>query len=144
MCVHVCVASCSSPGSLGGPYHEITKLQPFCIFFWVTCFGCAAPCCHKFVNITSFNDAMMSCMMSLCCTCVGHVTNYYKRPQMPWLGFRWFSQLGLVHLRLSSGWYLTCVGHNTSSTSPSGSLHPSTIIIVFAWVNSAVSTAGDL
>ena len=40
----------------------------------------------KFVDVTSFDDAMMSYVMLPCHTCVGHVTIYYKRPQMPWLG----------------------------------------------------------
>ena len=32
-----------------------------------------------FVDITSFDDAVMSSMTSQHCTCIGHVTIYYKR-----------------------------------------------------------------
>ena len=32
-----------------------------------------------FVNVTSFDDAVMSYMMSQHCTCIGHMTVYYKR-----------------------------------------------------------------
>ena len=40
------------------------------------------------------------------------------------------------------GWCLTRVGHDASSTSPSWSLLPSNVIIVLAFVNSAVSQEG--
>ena len=63
---------------------------------------------------------------------------------MPWSGFSPVSLVQLGHLRLLGGWYRTHVGHDISSASPSGSLLPSTIIIVLALVNSAASTVGDL
>ena len=40
------------------------------------------PCLKRvilFVNVISFNDAVMSYVMSQCCTCIGHMTIYYKR-----------------------------------------------------------------
>ena len=36
-------------------------------------------CIILFVNVTSFNDAVMSYMMSQHHTCIGHMTIYYKR-----------------------------------------------------------------
>ena len=82
---------------------------------------------------------MMSCMTSSCCMCIGHMTNYYKRPQMPWLGF---SSVSSVHLRLSSGWYLICIGCDASSASLGGSLLPSTIIIVLAGADPGFDQGG--
>ena len=32
-----------------------------------------------FVNVTSFDDAVMSYVTSQHCTCIGHMTIYYKR-----------------------------------------------------------------
>ena len=51
-------------------------------------------------------------------------------------------QVRLYHQRPTCGWCLTLVGHDASSASPGWSLLPSTVIIVLAWVNSAVSPAG--
>ena len=36
-------------------------------------------CIILFVNVTLFNDAVMSYVMSQHHTCIGHVTIYYKR-----------------------------------------------------------------
>ena len=36
-------------------------------------------CIILFVDITSFDNAVTSYMMSQCCTCIGHMTIYYKR-----------------------------------------------------------------
>ena len=51
-------------------------------------------------------------------------------------------QVQLYHQRPTCGWCLTCIGHDMSSTSLGWSLLPSTVIIVLALVNSAVSPAG--
>ena len=53
-------------------------------------------------------------------------------------------QVRLCHQRPRCGWCLICVGRDMSSTSPGGSLLPSTVIIVLAFVNSTVSPAGTL
>ena len=57
-----------------------------------------------------------------CCSSVCHIRLYYQRP--------------------AGGWCLMHVGRDASSTSPGWSLLPSTVIIVLALVNSAVSPAG--
>ena len=51
-------------------------------------------------------------------------------------------QVGLYHQRPADGWCITCVGRDVSSASPGWSLLPSTVIIVLALVNSAVSPVG--
>ena len=65
---------------------------------------------------------------------------------MPWWGVlaccSSVRQVGLYHQRPAGGWCLTCVARNASSTSPGWSLLPSTVIIVLALFNSAVSPAG--
>ena len=51
-------------------------------------------------------------------------------------------QVRLYHQRPAGGWGLTHVGRNASSASLGWSLLPSTVIIVLAMVNSAVSPVG--
>ena len=75
------VASCGTPGALGGPYHVN------CInygHFWVFSRRCTSDMLHlkcviPFIDVTSFNDAMTSYVMSRCHMCIGHMTIYYKR-----------------------------------------------------------------
>ena len=78
--------------------------------------------------------------------CVGHVTFYYKMPTNALVGILAcclsICQVQLYYQRPMCGWCLTCVGHDTSSMSSGWSLLPSTVIIVLALVNSAVSPAG--
>ena len=51
-------------------------------------------------------------------------------------------QVQLYHQRPMGGWCLMRVGHNASSVSPGWSLLPSTVFIVLALFNNAVSPAG--
>ena len=99
-----------------------------------------------FVDVTSFIDAVTSYMMSQYCTCIGHMAIYYKRAANTSVVVLAYSLLvcwvRLCYQRPLCGWCLTCVGHDASSTSPAGSLLPSTVIIVLALVNSTVSPAG--
>ena len=81
---------------------------------------------HLFSDITSSGGAMMSCVTSQHCTCIGHMTFCYKRS-----ADTSFKAL-LAHLALSSrllvhplgsplspayGWCLMCVGRDVSSAS---------------------------
>ena len=99
-----------------------------------------------FANITSSNDTVTSYVMSQHRKCIGHVTIYYKRATNTSVGVLTccssICQVRLYHQRPVCGWCLTRVGHDTSSTSPGRSLLPSTVIIVLAFVNRAVSPAG--
>ena len=90
------VASCETPGTLGGPYciNHISYGH-----FGVFLRKCASDAPHLkcvilFVNVTSFNDAVTSYMTSQCHTCIGHVTVYYKRAANTLVGklqlVRWF------------------------------------------------------
>ena len=103
----------------------------------------------------SSGGTVTSCVTSRHCTCTGHITVCYKRSANTS-----FEAL-LAHLALwalsswpfirpsGSPWppaygrCLTRVGHDTSSASLGWSLLPSSIIIVLALVNSAVSPQGD-
>ena len=88
----------------------------------------------------------MSYVMSQHRTCIGHVTFYYKRAANITVGgggvLACCLSVRLYHQRPVCGWCLTCVGCNASSVSPGWSLLPSTVIIVLALVNSAVSPVG--
>ena len=79
--IYIYVALCGTPGALGGPYHvNYIKLQPFWVFSRRHALD--APCLKhiiSFVDVRSFNDAMTSYVTSRYCTCIGHVTIYYKR-----------------------------------------------------------------
>ena len=68
-----------------------------------------------------------------CCDIIHYVTV---------LHVHWSHDLLLYHQRPVGGWCLTHVGCDTSSISLGWSLLPSTVIIVLALVNSAVSPAG--
>ena len=118
----------------------------------LTCFGHAAfKVCHLFLDVTSSGGAVTSCVMSWHRTCTGHVTFYYKRSANAsfeaLLAHLALGSRQLVHPSGSSlspmyGWCLTCVGFDMSSASPGWSLLPSSVIIVLALVNSAVSPKG--
>ena len=75
------VASCGTPGTLGGPYHiNHVNYSHFGIFSRnhasdMPCLECVI----LFDDVMSFNDAVMSYVMSWCHMCIGHVTVYYKR-----------------------------------------------------------------
>ena len=94
----------------------------------------------------SLKCAVTSYMMSQCYMCIGHMTFYYKRSTNALVGVlaccSSVHQVRLYHQRPVGGWCLTRVGCDTSSISLSWSLLPSTVIIVLALVNSAVSPAG--
>ena len=101
-----------------------------------------------FANVMSLNNAVTSHVMSQHHTCIGHMTFYYKMPANTSVGVlaccSFICQVRLYHPRPACGWCLTCVGRDASGTSPYGSLLASTVIIVLAFVNSAVSPAGTL
>ena len=106
-----------------------------------------------FLDVMSSGGAVTSCVMSWHCTCTGHMTFSYKKlvdasfeALFGSFGSFWFVGL-LVHppgspLSPAYGWCLTRVGRNASSASPDWSLLPSSIIIVLALVNNAVSPKG--
>ena len=97
---------------------------------------------------TSLNGTVMSYVTSQCCTCIGHVTFYYKRATDTSGGVLAcclsVRQVRLYHQRPLCGWCLTRVGRDAFSASPGWSLLPLTVIIVLALVNSAMSPAGTL
>ena len=100
---------------------------------------------HLFSDVMSPGDAMTSCVTSQLCTCTGHMIICYKRLALLALGA--LGSRPLVHpsglpLSPASGWCLMRVGHDTSSMSPGWSLLPSSVIIVLALVNSAMSPRG--
>ena len=69
------------PGVLGVPYH-IHHINYICFRLFLR--RRASDALHLkriilFVNVTSFDDAVMSYMTSQHCTCIGHMTIYYKR-----------------------------------------------------------------
>ena len=74
-----------------------------------------------FANVTSLNSAVTSYVTSQHCTCIGHVTFYYKRATDTSVGALAcclsICQVRLYHQRPTCGWCLTCVGHDVSSTS---------------------------
>ena len=89
---------------------------------------------------------MMSYVMSQHYMCIGHGPFTIKGLLMPQWGLlaccSFVHQVRLYHQRPMCGWCLTCVGCDASSASPGWSLLPSTVIIVLALVNSAMSPAG--
>ena len=112
----------------------------------LTCFGCTTSKAHHlFLDVTSPGGTVMSCVMSWLCMCTGHVIICYKGLAL--LALEALGSRPLVHLPGSPlsptyGWCLTRVGHDTSSVSPGWSLLPSSVIIVLALVNSAMSPKG--
>ena len=65
-------------------YHCHITLVVFLRPFWAILGGHTLDTVHPkhiilFANVTSLNDAEMSYVMSQHCTCIGHVTIYYKR-----------------------------------------------------------------
>ena len=80
-CTHV--ASRGIPSTLGGPYREITSNYGRFAYFLD---ALRQKHITKLVDVMSFDDAMTSYEMSSHHTCIGHVTSYYKRLRMPWLG----------------------------------------------------------
>ena len=122
-------------------------LQPFLgNFGWVR-FGCAMfKARHLISDVTSLKGTVMSYVTSQCHTCVCHMTFYYKRSADALVGVlaccSSVHQVQLYHQRPTCGWCLTRVGCDASSTSLGWSLLPSTVIIVLALVNSAVSPVG--
>ena len=106
---------------------------------------------HLFSDITSSGGTVTSCVMLQLCTCTGHMTFCYKRSADAsfealgallalgsWPLVRPFIRFALA----THSWCLMCVGRNASSTSLGWSLLPSSVIIVLALVNSAVSPKG--
>ena len=91
---------------------------------------------------------MMSCVTSWHCMCTGHMTFHYKSSAdasfkaLLALSSRPSVRLSGSPLSPAYGWCLTRVGHDVSSTSLGWSLLSSSIIIVLALVNSAVSPKG--
>ena len=136
-------------GTVGVPLPQITHV--FSWLFWVILGGHTSDMAHPkyiilFANVTLLNDAVTSYVTSRHHMCIGHMTFYYKRLPMP----QWrvlacclsIHQVQLYHQRPACGWCLTHVGCNASGTSLGRSLLPSIVIIVSAFVNSAVSPAG--
>ena len=113
-------------------------------FGWVH-FGCSI---ILFADVTLLNGAVTSYVTSQHCTCIGHVTSYYKRATKASVGVLAcclsIYQVQLYHQRPACGWCLTRVGHDASSTSPGWSLLLLIVIIVLAFVNSAMSPAETL
>ena len=103
-------------------------------------------CIILFADVTSLKGTVMSYMTSQSCMCVGHMTFYYKRSANTSVGVlaccSSIHQVRLYHQRPTDGWCLMCVGCDVSSMSQGWSLLPSTVIIVLALVNSAVSPVG--
>ena len=75
------VALHSTPTTLGGPYHiNYINYSHFGVFSRRCILNTLClKCIISFIDITSFNDAMTSYMMSQHCMCIGHMTIYYKR-----------------------------------------------------------------
>ena len=67
-------ASHGTPSTLGGPYHI-----NYIIYGCFGVFSRRPTSDTLFINVTSFNDAMTSYVTSRHCTCIGHMTIYYKR-----------------------------------------------------------------
>ena len=75
------VASCRTPGTLGGPYC-INQVNYGHFGVVLRRRALDMPCLKRvilFVNVTSFNNAVMSYVTSQHHICIGHVTIYYKR-----------------------------------------------------------------
>ena len=115
------------------------------------CGGCALDVAHPklvilFADVTLLKGAVTSYVMSQCYTCIGHMTFNYKRSTNASVGVlaccSFVHQVRLYHQRPTGGWCLRHVGRDASSASPGWSLLPSTVIIVLALVNNAVSPAG--
>ena len=78
---HICVASCGTPGALGGSY-RINHINYSCSGLFLRRRALDMLCLKHvilFVDVTSFNDAVMSYVTSQHYRCVGYVTIYYKR-----------------------------------------------------------------
>ena len=100
----------------------------------------------SFAEVTSSKGTVMSYVMSQCCTCIGHMTFYYKRSADASVGG---SRLLFIHLSGSTlspetpMWLVpNACRSDMSSVSPGWSLLPLTVIIVLALVNSTVSPVG--
>ena len=78
---NIYVASHRAPSTLGVPYHINHVNYGHFRLLLRRCTLDALCLKHiiLFVDVTSFNDAVMSYMMSQCHTCIGHMTIYYKR-----------------------------------------------------------------
>ena len=80
-CLYMYVASHGTPSALGRPYHvNHVNYGRFGVFLRRR----ALDVPHLkhiifFVDVMSFDDAVMSYMMSQHHTCIGHMTVYYKR-----------------------------------------------------------------
>ena len=101
-----------------------------------------------FLDVTSSRGTVTSCVTSRHCTCTGHVTFCYKRSaDVSFEALLALSSGPLVcpsglPLSPAYGWCLMRVGCDESSASLGWSLLPSSVIIVLALVNSAVSPGG--
>ena len=127
-----CVASGRHPGVLECPCLSFSGILTD--YFGSACVGRAmSDARHLSLRCYVVSDAVMSCMMSQCCVCMGHMTFGYKSLQRAWLGA--LSALEALTFRkvLCSpgspyapmyGWCLTCVGRDASSTFLGWSLLP--------------------
>ena len=126
------VASGRHPGILGCPCLLFSGILAG--YFGLARVGCAASDTrHLSLRCYVISDAVMSCMMSQCCTCMSHMTFGYKSSQRAW--FRALSALEALMfckvlcspgspLAPTYGWCLTRVGRDASSTSLGWSLLP--------------------
>ena len=142
---HIYVASHGTPGALGVPYpiHHVIYGR-----FLRKCASDTLCLKHVilFVDVTSFNDAVTSYVTSQHCTCIGHMTIYYKRAANTSVGGVSVSSLGSTQSQVESPKSLVrlvsnmcrsrCVKHI------SGQEPTSTVIIMLALVNGAASSAG--
>ena len=84
------VASRGTPSTLGEPY-RINHVIYVCFRPFLGRRASDTPCLKcviLFVYVTSFDDAVMSYMMSQHRTCIGHMTVYYKRATNTSMGAR--------------------------------------------------------
>ena len=88
---------------------------------------------HLSLRCCIVSDAVISCMMSQCCVCMGHMTFGYKSLQRAWLGaLSALEALTFCKVLCSPGspyapmygWCLTRVGSDASSMSLGWSLLP--------------------
>ena len=139
------MASRGPPGDPGGPCLGFCSI--FLGNFMLTCFRhTVSEAHHLFSDVTSSGGTVMSCVMSQHCTYTSHITFCYKRSANTSFKVFWLFWL-LVHpsglpLSPTYGWCLTCVGRDMSSASLGCSLLSSSIFIVLALVNSAMSHRG--
>ena len=118
------------------PAIRVVPAHGFAVFldnFMLTHFGCTTSKAHHL-----FSDITSSTAL-----CTGQMTFYYKRSAgTPFRAFWLLASPSGSPLSPAYGWCLMHVGRDASSTSLGWSLLPSSIVIVLALVNSAVSPTG--